>query len=96
MEALRELGFDDADLAPEEVLPYPDNAETAELFAALDTQWRAGMGGATGLDYAVIRETAALLDIEVGRERFTELRLMEAEALSAMREAHKNATARRR
>lgn len=95
MEALRELGFDDADLAPEEVLPYPDNAETAELFAALDTQWRAGMGGATGLDYGVIRATARLLGVRVDRARFYELRTMEAEALSAMAEARKNATARR-
>lgn len=96
MAALRELGFDEEDLADEAVLPYPDNAETALLFEALGTQWRAGMGGATGLDYGAIRPTARLLGIRVDRERFLELRAMEHAALNAMAEARENAAARRR
>lgn len=50
------------------------------------TQWRTGMGGATGLDYTAV--IASLRTLRLGRERFDEVfadvRVMESAALEAM------------
>jgi hypothetical protein len=50
------------------------------------TQWRTGMGGATGLDYTAV--IASLRTLRIGRERFDEVfadvRVMESAALEAM------------
>lgn len=94
-EGLRDLGFDDEDLAGDEIRVWPENREAAELFVALGTQWRHGMNGPTGLVYGEIDGVAARLGIEVGRERFLDLRLMEIEALKTMSEA-READARKR
>lgn len=34
---------------------WPCNVDTWRHWQALQTQWRAGMGGATGLDYAGVK-----------------------------------------
>lgn len=94
-EALAEFGFTADDLDGE-IEVWACNADTVALFAALATQWRTGMSGATGLDYVAARLVARWLGIPVDRERFEELRAMEAAALSAMAAAREAATARRR
>lgn len=33
---------------------WPDNIAAFEIFSFMGTQWRVGMGGATGLDYNVM------------------------------------------
>jgi hypothetical protein len=65
---------------------WPCNWKTVMLFVALQTQWRTGMGGATGLDYAAIPPTAKLSGIKLNQERFAGLRVMEQEALKVMGE----------
>jgi hypothetical protein len=95
-DALAEFGFTEDDLAAGEIEVWACNAETVALFVALGSQWRVGMSGATGLDYCAIRATAGWLGVEMDRERFDDLRTMEAAALSAMAEARDTATARRR
>jgi hypothetical protein len=81
-----------ASFAPQvEVELWPEHGPALELFAALATQWRVGMSGATGLDYSAI---AAVMDVhgiapEDRRERFDELRIMEREALDVMVEKAK-------
>lgn len=56
----------------------------------MSTQWRMAAGGATGLDYAVLTHMMALLCIprELREGIFTDLRVMEAEALRVMNEQH--------
>src|SRR5439155_9792164 len=42
---------------------WPENEETLWLWAGLQTQWNAGMGGATGLNYAGVESYLRMLDI---------------------------------
>lgn len=80
------------------IVVWDDCWETAQIFAALQTQWhRAGLNGLrTGLDYAAIEPTARMMEIELGRRRFDELRLMEATALKAMAKAESRGHAKTR
>jgi hypothetical protein len=66
---------------------WPENWPICELFSCLGTQWRVGMAGPTGLDYAVLFR---LMD-EAGltgpdwQETFHLIRVMESAALDEMR-----------
>lgn len=55
------------------------------------TQWRVGMGGATGLDYGVLPEIwrRTKTPIEDRDEVFDDLRIMEDAALETMRKQSK-------
>jgi hypothetical protein len=65
---------------------WPGNWKTVLLFAALGTQWRAGMAGPVGLDYAVLPMVARQLRIRLKRSRFAALQAMEAEVLRIFKE----------
>lgn len=74
-----------------EVDVFEENWPALALFAALSTQWRVGMAGATGLDYPAV---LAVMDVqgiapEDRRERFDEIRVMERAALDVMSEQAK-------
>lgn len=59
-----------------------------DVFLALDTQWRCGPIGPTGLDYCAIDPVMRLRGIEK-RDRadvFEAVRIMEGAALAAMRD----------
>lgn len=88
-EDMAKLGLTLADIEEDDVEIWPDNWPVFRLFNALGTQWRTGAGGATGLDYSVIREVAALIGIKKRQipELFPDLQVMEAEALAVMAEA---------
>lgn len=65
---------------------WSDNLETVNVFIAMGTQWRAGMGGATGLDYSAL---PAVMDfVGVAKKArsavFDGLRTMEEAALECM------------
>lgn len=71
-----------------EVEVWPDNWRAFTLFCDLQTQWRVGMGGATGLDYTALYP---LLDrvaqsSDEWDDLFSDIRLLEREALAAMNE----------
>ena len=73
---------------------WPENVNAFLVFDAMRTQWRVGMAGATGLDYAALPATLDLLDIEFDedmtrKQLFSQLRLMEYEALSLMAQQRK-------
>lgn len=53
---------------------------------ALRTQWRIGMGGPTGLDYAAIPVVAKTLGLRLTAARFADLQFMERAALAALAE----------
>lgn len=77
-----------ADDYPEEVVEiWPENLPAYNLFNALVTQWRVGMGGATGLDYGVVPLTMRMMGIPRSEwpALFEDVRVMEREALGVMR-----------
>lgn len=79
---------------PEDIILVWDiNWSAFNLFLALATQWRVGMGGATGLDYAVIPAVAKMLGIKKKElnAMFHDLQVMENEALVTMGENQKDA-----
>lgn len=65
---------------------WPENREATSAFLALRTQWRAGVGGYTGLDYAAIPITLDLLGIPAEKHKavFGDLRILESGALREM------------
>lgn len=85
---LAALGLTQEDLAQDEddVLVWPCNWPAVQLMSALATQWRIGMGGATGLDYGALPAVFELTGVphEERKARFEELRIMERAALEAM------------
>ena len=48
------MGLTLEDVEVQEVEIYPENWQPLCLFLALQTQWRVGPGGPTGLDYAAL------------------------------------------
>lgn len=57
------------------------NWPTVQLFIAMGTQWRSGMNGATGLDYAALPIVARGLCIKLTPSRFNGIRAMESAVL---------------
>lgn len=70
----------------EEVELWAVNAEAFSVFNSMSTQWRSGMGGATGLDYGVLPVVMDLEGVEADDRQhvFRDVRTMEQEALKAM------------
>lgn len=81
------------EIPEEEILVWDINWNTFNLFNALTSQWRVGMGGATGLDYSVIIPTGKMLGFKQKQinEMFPDLQVMENEALITMGENQKDA-----
>jgi hypothetical protein len=76
------------DLECEAVELWPENERAYFLFVDLQTQWRVGMGGATGLDYLVLfaKLDRMKLSDEEAEELEQDIRTMEHEALRVMAE----------
>lgn len=73
----------------EDVELWAINEPSFAVFDSMSTQWRAGMAGATGLDYSALPAVMDLLGLE-GEQRtqaFRDVRIMEREALAVMAEA---------
>ena len=62
---------------------WPDNHAAFILFNNLSTQWRIGMGGPTGLDYAAVYPLIdrAAKDPQEWDELFSDIQVMEGAAL---------------
>ena len=65
---------------------WPDNLSTVNAFIAMNTQWRVGMAGATGLDYNVLPTVFRLNRVPRGewQDVFEGIRTMESAALEEM------------
>jgi hypothetical protein len=76
------MGSDEFDI-------WPDNWKIVDVFMSMGTQWRTGMNGPTGLDYGVLPDVMRLRGVPKAdrAEVFDCIMLMEAEALSQMRES---------
>ncbi|WP_256577697.1 MULTISPECIES: DUF1799 domain-containing protein [unclassified Pseudomonas] len=73
----------------DEVEIWPDVWPAFCVLDAMSTQWRVGMGGAVGLDYAALPVVFKLHQVRK-KDRpsvFSDLRVMEAEALACMAES---------
>lgn len=70
----------------EEVVLWDVNAEAFAVFNSMSTQWRAGMSGATGLDYTSLPIVMDLEGVEADdrKQVFRDVRTMEQEALKTM------------
>jgi hypothetical protein len=71
----------------EEVELWATNVQSFTVFEAMGTQWRMGMGGATGLDYQALPVVLDMAGLRKRKDRaaiFADLRIMEREALRAM------------
>ena len=70
----------------EEVELWAVNAEAFSVFNSMSTQWRAGMCGATGLDYTSLPIVMDLegVDADDRKQVFRDVRTMEQEALKTM------------
>lgn len=68
---------------------YPENVTPLQVFIAMLSQWRVGVGGATGLDYAALPAVFDLCGVRKKRRPavFDALRVMEGEALRIWAEA---------
>lgn len=53
--AVAQLGLLDQPAGERVAYLWPDNVRTWSCWQGVQTQWRVGMGGATGLDYAGVR-----------------------------------------
>lgn len=72
-----------------DVLVFPDNWQTVEIYLAMSTQWRVGMGGAVGLDYGPLLTKGGVLDLCGVRRKhradvFNGVQIMESAALTHM------------
>ncbi len=67
---------------------WRENEPAVRSFLAVASQWRvSGFGRVTGLDYAGVRAGLAMAGIASSPELFAALRVMEAEAIKALRES---------
>ena len=67
---------------------WPDNVRAVNAFIAMSTQWRVGMGGPIGLDYAALPTVLRIGSIPRSEwgEIFETIRVLEDVALLTMRE----------
>ena len=67
---------------------WPENHAAFSLFNNLSTQWRIGMGGPTGLDYAAVYPLLdrAAKDPQEWDELFSDIQVMEGAALKQIGE----------
>ena len=67
---------------------WPDNHAAFILFNNLSTQWRIGMGGPTGLDYAAVYPLLdrSAKDPQEWDELFSDIQVMEGAALKQIGE----------
>lgn len=84
-------GFSPEDYEDDPIEVWPENLEAWIFFSdSCQTQWRTGMGGATGLDYTAI---LAALQFEYEKDKakdlFWQVKQMERGALQAMADARK-------
>ena len=61
---------------------WEENWETLQMFLRMQTQWRIGFSGPTGLDYAALEWLCKLYPVEDPAFLFEGLQLMEAAALT--------------
>lgn len=85
-EEMAAAGFAPEDYETDPVELWPENQPAFDLFCMVQTQWRVGMNGATGLDYVPL---FTLMDKrglsgEAWQQLFDDVRVIESAALVEM------------
>lgn len=82
-------GFSPEDYEEDPLEVWPENIDAWLFFSeTCQTQWRMGMGGASGLEYAsVLTALQFECEAEKAKELFWQIKLIERGALKAMSEA---------
>lgn len=85
-------GLDLTEIPPEIIPVWDMNWKAFAVFHSASTQWRVGMGGATGLDYNVIPTIGKMLGYKKKdlQDMFPDIQVMENEALITMGENNKD------
>ena len=67
---------------------WPENWPAFVLFSRVNTQWRVGMGGASGLDYSAVYPLIDRQNLPPNEwdQIFTDIQTLEAAALATMNE----------
>jgi opacity protein-like surface antigen len=65
---------------------WAENWTSFKVFRRLQTQWRVGFAGATGLDYEAAESVARGIGVRWSARRIDELRVMERAALTLLRQ----------
>lgn len=83
---MAEFGLKPEDIPDVEVDLWPENVPVKDTLMLMETQWRTGFSGPTGLDYGALPMVFKSLGIsdEDQVDVFDGLRVMEAAALSEM------------
>ncbi|WP_447872710.1 DUF1799 domain-containing protein [Serratia fonticola] len=63
---------------------WPDMQPAFQLFQAMATQWRTGMGGITGLDYNCLPWLMRVYTVEDEASVLNDIRIMETAALKVI------------
>lgn len=74
-------------LTPDDLDIWPENWSAVEVFGGMLTQWRIGMAGPTGLDYAALPAVMELFGTEDRKAAFEGLMVMEREALNVFKDS---------
>jgi len=61
-----------------------ENWETVMMFMRVQTQWRYGFAGPTGLDYAAVEAAMRMVRAEKTDDLFTGIQIMEVAALKTL------------
>lgn len=87
-EELAAWGFTLDDVRGPPVDIWPEHVDAFRVFVRMGTQWRTSMSGVTGLDYNVLLRLMDRmgLDEALYDQMLDDVRVMESEALSVIRE----------
>ncbi|WP_294615407.1 DUF1799 domain-containing protein [uncultured Gilliamella sp.] len=80
-EELAAFGLTELDYEDEYIEIWQDNLDSFRLFSAMSTQWRATVGGITGLDYNCLPWVMKMQHIKESDNIFNDIQIMESEAL---------------
>jgi len=69
---------------------WPENVLPIQIFMRLQTQWRHGFSGPTGLDYTGVRAGLAMMGVEATAGLFEDLQTMERATLALWSEVRGN------
>ena len=86
---MRALGFSLGDYEADTFEVWEENWCSVQAFARLGTQWRHGMAGPTGLDYAAVLASLRVMQIPEDdvRQVFEDIQVMESAALAKINSA---------
>lgn len=74
-----------ADNPPPPIEIWAENWAAYRVFSSMLTQWRTGMNGPTGLDYAALQAVMNIHGVADQQQMLEDIGLMEIEAIKIMR-----------